>query len=150
VNPADRPTAPGIDPGLDGGLAVLLPDGSVRLQPAPILPAGAGTKRDEDAAITRRARRYPDVSLLMAPEYVASPGIRRGRARSPPPGWGRDAERAGTRARTTDHVVPGRPGSTAIPDSRSKLPLEEKPDVRQRECDTHDEPADWARPAAGP
>ena len=88
MNPADRPTAPGIDPGLDGGLAVLLPAGSVRLQPAPVLPAGAGTKRDEAAAIAGRARRYPDVGLPMAPAHVASPGIRRGRARSPPPGRG--------------------------------------------------------------
>ena len=117
MNPADRPTALGIDPGLDGGLAVLLPDGSVRLQPTPILPAGAGTKRDEDAAIASCARRYPDVSLLMAPAHVASPGIRRGRARSPPPGRGRAAARAGKRARATGRVVPGRPGSTAIPDS---------------------------------
>jgi hypothetical protein len=88
VNPADRPAAPGIDPGLDGGLSVLLPDGTVRLQPTPFLPAGAGTKRDEAAAITSRARRYPDVGLLMAPEHVASPGIRQGRARWPPPGRG--------------------------------------------------------------
>ena len=117
MNPADRPTAPGIDPGLDGGLAVLLPDGSVRLQPTPFPPAGAGAKQNEAAAIASRARRYPDVGLLMAPEHVASPGIRRRPARSPPPGRGRAAARAGTRARTTDHVVPGRRGSTAIPDS---------------------------------
>ena len=38
MNPADQPTVLGIDPGLDGGLAVLLPDGSVPLQPTPVLP----------------------------------------------------------------------------------------------------------------
>jgi hypothetical protein len=128
MNPADRPTVPGIDPGLDGGLAVPLPDGSVRLQPTPVLPAGAGTKRDEAAAIASRARRYPDVSLLMAPDHVASPGIRRGQARSPPPGRGRAAARAGTRAQTTGLVVPGRLGSVRPRfQTRSKRPLEEKP-----------------------
>jgi hypothetical protein len=110
VNPAHRLTALGIDPGLDGGLAVLLPDGSVRLQPTPILLVGASRNQNEAAAIASYARRYPDVSLLMAPEHVASPGIRRRPARSPPPGRGRAAARAGTRARNTGQVVPGRPG----------------------------------------
>ena len=85
MNPTDRPTAMGIDPGLDGGLAVLLPDASVRLQPTSFLPVGAGTKQNKVAAITSCSGRYPDVSLLMAAEHGASPGIRQGRARSPPP-----------------------------------------------------------------
>ena len=140
MNLADRPTAPGIDPGLDGGLAVLLPDGSVRLRTTPFLPAGAGAKQNEAAAIASCARRHPDVSLLMAPAHVASPGIRRGRARSPPPGRGRAAARAGTRARITGQVVPGRPGATAIPDSIETSTR--RSHDRQPEIDTHDEPAD--------
>jgi hypothetical protein len=84
VNPADRPTAMGIDPGLDGGFAALLPDRSVRLQPTPFLAAAAGMNQHEAAATASCARRYPDVSLLMAPEHVSSPSIRRGRARSAP------------------------------------------------------------------
>jgi hypothetical protein len=111
VNPADRPTAMGIDPGLDGGLAVRLPDGSVRLQPSPFLPAGAGTKQNDAATIASCARGYSDVSLLMALDHIASPSIRRGRVRSPP-------------------LWPGaRPGGPVRPlfQIRSKLPLEEKP-----------------------
>ena len=34
----------GIDPGLDGGLALILPDGAVRLHPTPVLAAGPGGK----------------------------------------------------------------------------------------------------------
>ena len=149
MNPAHRPTAPGIDPGLDGGLAVLLPDGSVRLQPTPFPPAGAGTKRDEAAAITSHGRRYPDVGLPMAPEHVASPGIRRGRARSPPP-W------PGARRREGRHAGPdhgsGRARAARF-DRDTRLDRNfhsRRSHVRQQEIDTHDEPVDWARPAAGP
>lgn len=38
----------GIDPGLDGGVAALAPDGTLRLAATPTLAAGAGANRDYD------------------------------------------------------------------------------------------------------
>jgi hypothetical protein len=130
-----------IDPGLDGGVAMLLPDGSVRLQPTPVLPVGAGTKQNEAAAIASCARRYPDLSLLMAPEHGASPGIRRGEARSPPP-W------PGARRREGRHAGPdhgsGRARAARF-DRDTRLDrnfYSRKSHVRQQEFDTHDDSAD--------
>jgi hypothetical protein len=148
VNLADRPTAPGNDPGLGGGLAVLRPDGSVRLHTTPFLPAGAGTKQDEAAAIASCARRDPDVGLLMAPEHVASPGIRRRPARSPPP-WAGGAPPRG-QARGPGPRVRSCPGGPVRPRSQTtdRNFYPRRNHGHQQEFDPRDDPADRARPAA--
>src|SRR4051812_15414240 len=66
-----QPAVLGIDVGLDGAVAALAPDGTLRLHPTPTLPAGPGAKREYDIAGMK--------ALLTAQPITLAVGDRPGR-----------------------------------------------------------------------
>jgi crossover junction endodeoxyribonuclease RuvC len=70
----DRPAVLGIDPGLDGGVALIRPDGSIRLHATPVLHAGAGSRRNYDVAQMVALLSAEPVGLAVIEAVAARPG----------------------------------------------------------------------------